>query len=166
MNKDSAGNEIYITSVSSRKNPSEYWTKNKEYSISAFPDKIILNLDNQLLTPLVFPYDLRVKWNGYQYFNLDDQDPKFGSLHHYEKINEPLTMGSLVFDNTLKVSERNDTTNQAQYNLGFKYYASGIGLVADEQTHFEYLQQNGEFVGDRTIGSGTKKIRKILEYGK
>jgi len=165
VNKDSSGKQIFIVSISIRKNASEYWIKNKEYSVSATPDKIVINLDNQLLTPLVFPYDLRVKWDGYQYFNLDDDDPRYGSLHHYEKINEPLTIDSIKFKNTLKVSERNDTTSQAQYNLGFKYYASGIGLVADEQTDFEYLQENGNFVGYRTIGSGTKRIRKILEYG-
>lgn len=164
--EDSAANAVYVFSRSVRNTSSDYWQKSREYTVQAYPDKIILNIDNETLTPLIFPYDPSVKWNGYQYFNLKDTDDRYRTLHHYEEMDQTLYIDSLKFTKTLKVSERNDTTSQAKYNLGFKYYASGIGLVADEQTDFEYLQENGQFIGYRTIGSGIRRVKKIIAYGK
>ena len=165
MEKNTNGSVTYTMVRSVLNSQSQYWVKTKEYVIYSFPDKIIVNLDNEIFTPLIFPYSTDIKWDGYEYFNLDSRDPRYGYQHHYENINEPLKLDSIKLDKTLKVAERSDTANQAQYRLGFKYYASGIGLVADEQTNFDYLQENGVFIGYRTISSGSRKIKRIVEYG-
>lgn len=162
---DSAGSRRVIVSRFTRNTSAQSWQKIKEYSVRHDPDKVIVNLDNEVLTPLVFPYSLQVTWDGYQYFSLDDDDPRYNTKHHYENINQPLTVNSLQFDKTIKVSERTDTTGKTQYRLGYKEYAAGVGLVVDEQTNFDYLQENGELIGDRVIGSGTRRIRKIIESG-
>ena len=74
-------------------------------------------------------------------------------------------MDSVKFDKIIQVSERSDTANEAQFRLGFKYYASAVGLVADKQTDFDYLQQNGKFIGYLVISSGTTRFKKIIGYG-
>ena len=165
VSEDGSGNKIYIFSRSTRNTSAQSWQKIKEFSVQHFPDRVIVNLDNEVFLPLVFPYNNKINWDGYQYFNMDDQDPRYGADHHYENINQPLGINNLNFDKTIKVSERSDTTGQAQFRLGFKVYAAGVGLVADEQTDFDYLQENGEFIGYRTIGSGTKRIKTIIEFG-
>ena len=154
-----------IVSISTRNNPSEYWQKNKEYSVESLPDKIIVSKDGEVLTPLIFPYSSKLEWDGYQYFQLGKDDPRQRSLHHYEDMDIPLKVDSLEFARTLKVSERTDTTRQITYRLGFKIYASGVGMIEDEQTDFEYLQENGELVGDKVIGSGVSRIKRIVDYG-
>ncbi len=159
------GNSNFILSRSIWDTQGQYWRKIKEYAVSSFPDKIIVNLDNEIFTPLIFPYSANIKWDGYEYFNISDLDPRYGHQHHYEEINKPLQFDSLKFARTIKVSERSDTTGVTQYRLGFKFYASGVGLVADEQTDFEYLQVNGEIMGYRVIASGTRRVKRIVEYG-
>ena len=165
ISDDGSGNKVYIFSRSTRNTAAQSWQKIKEFSVRHFSDRVIVNLDNEVFLPLVFPYDNKINWDGYQYFNMDDQDPRYGADHHYENINQPLDINNQNFDKTIKVSERSDTTGQAQFRLGFKIYANGVGLIADEQTDFDYLQENGEFIGYRTIGSGTKRIKKIIEFG-
>lgn len=155
----------YILSRSIWDEQSQSWIKKKEFSVSTFPDKMVVNLDNEVFTPLIFPCNPGVEWDGYAYFNLDSKDPRYGSMHRYEDINKPLTSNSLHFDYTVKVSERADTTSRAQFRLGYKYYASGVGLIVDEQTDLDYLQENGEFIGYRTIASGKRTIKRIAEYG-
>jgi hypothetical protein len=165
LNEDSSGTKVYIVSRSTRNTPTQSWQKIKEYSVRHDPDKVIVNLDNEVLMPLVFPYSPQVTWDGYKYFSLDDDDPRYNTKHRYEDINQPLTVNSLNFDKTIKVTERTDTTGVAQYRLGYKQYAAGVGLITDEQTNFDYLQEGGVFIGDRVIGSGTRRIRKIIEFG-
>ncbi|WP_221394032.1 hypothetical protein [Dyadobacter sp. NIV53] len=172
MNKDSDVGSTFTVSHSVRNNPSDYWQKIKEYSVQSSPDKIIQNQDNEIFTSLVFPYSPTVQWDGYQYFNMDKNDPRKGYLFHYEDLNQPVTIDSIKFDRTLKVSERSDTTFKSDsssrefYRLGFKQYAIGVGMIADVQADFEYLQENGEFIGYRIIGSGTRRIKKIIAFGR
>lgn len=165
VNEDSSGTKVYIVSRSTRNTAAQSWQKIKEYSVRHDPDKVIVNLDNEVLMPLVFPYSPQVTWDGYKYFSLDDDDPRYNTKHRYEDINKPLTVNALNFDKTIKVAERTDTTGVAQFRLGYKQYAAGVGLVTDEQTNFDYLQEGGVFIGDRVIGSGTRRIRKIIEFG-
>jgi hypothetical protein len=165
VNQDSAGTKIFMVSRYSRNTAAQAWQKTKEYSVRHDPDKVIVNLDNEVLMPLVFPYSPQVTWDGYRYFKVEDTDPRYNTLHKYENINQSLAIDNLSFDKTIKVSERTDTAGVAQFRLGYKQYAAGVGLIVDEQTNFDYLQENGEFIGYRVIGSGTRRVRKIIDHG-
>lgn len=162
---DTAGGKAYLVSSSIRFKPTEYWQKNKEYIATLYPDKVTLHADNEVLNPLVFPYSRNIEWDGYRFFKMDADDPREGYLFRYEETDSPLDLDTIRFERTLKVSERADTTGPVVYRLGYKYYASGIGLVMDEQTDLDYLQKNGELVGNRVIGSGKRRIKKLIGYG-
>ncbi|MCF0058372.1 hypothetical protein [Dyadobacter sp. CY356] len=153
------GSSTYIVSRSSRNTSADYWVKTKKYSINQFPDKLIFNIDNQSTVPLVFPIDSKITWNGNMYNTLDAED------YHYEEINQPSTLGSLSFDKTLTLVEIRDTTSVIDYNLGLKRFAIGVGLIYDEQTSYEYCQATAACIGQGIIDSGSKKTRKIIEYG-
>lgn len=156
---DTDGSSTYIVSRSSRNTASDYWVKTKEYSINQFPDKLIFNIDNQSLVPLIFPIDSKITWNGNMYNTLDAQD------YHYEDINQPFKLNALSFDKTLTLVERRDTTSVIDYDLGLKRFAIGVGLIYDEQTSYEYCQATVDCIGKAIIDSGSKKTRKIIEYG-
>jgi hypothetical protein len=165
LKKDTAGRKEYIISTSVRFKPSEYWTKKKEHVATIFPDKITLHADNEILNLLVFPYSDNVEWDGFRYFNINNNDPRAGYLFRYEAMDRSFELDTLHFKRTFKVSERVDTTGPVIYRLGYKYYASGVGLVLDNQTDFDYLQKDGELVGYKVIGSGRRRIRKVIGYG-
>ncbi|MDQ6478907.1 hypothetical protein [Dyadobacter sp. LHD-138] len=153
------GISTYIVSRYSRNLATDYWQKVKEYAIEQFPDKLILNIDNQNTVPLIFPIDSKVIWNGNMYNTLDKED------YHYQDINQPYQLEKLSFDNSLTVVERADTTSVITYSLGLKRYALGVGLVYDEQTAYDFCQATPDCIGQGVVDSGTHKVRKIIEYG-
>jgi hypothetical protein len=153
------GSSTYIVSRSTRNTASGYWQKVKEYSIQQYPDKLIFNVDNQSLVPLVFPVDPKLTWNGNMYNTLDPEN------YLYEDINQPYQIGTLSFDKTLTLVERRDTTSVIDYDLGLKRFALGVGLIYDEQTSYEYCQSSADCIGQQIIDSGSRKVRKIIEYG-
>ena len=165
LTTDVMGNETYTIWRSSRINESGYWQKNKEYKVQRVPDKIIVDLNNETIVPMIFPIDLSLQWNAYLYFNLNDKDYRYGYKSKYQKIGEPLTIKDKNFKNTVKVEERLDTTGLIKYNLAVKYYAEGVGLISEKEADFEYLQNNGELEGYKVIASGKRKDRVIMDYG-
>jgi hypothetical protein len=154
---DSAGITTFVISRSSRNSSTDYWQKVKEFTIQRFPDKILTNMDNQTVVSLVFPVDTRTRWNGNAYNNLDKQD------YYYESINEPAKFGEQSFPNVLTVIERKDTSIINKY-VGIKQYGLGVGLVSDDQTAFEFCQ-NDDCIGSGKIESGYHKSREIIEFG-
>ncbi|SDE87420.1 hypothetical protein SAMN04487996_107252 [Dyadobacter soli] len=165
IKKDSNGVSECIIAYSVRAKSTDYWQKTKEYKAFIYPEKVVVNRDNEAITSLVFPYSPTVQWDGYQHFSLDDDDPRWGFQFHYEDLDKPLQVDSLHFPATLKVTERIDTTGPVLYRFGYKTYAKGIGLVLDVRTDYDYLQNNGDLVGYRIIDKGVRRVRKIIEYG-
>ncbi|MET7257405.1 hypothetical protein [Dyadobacter fermentans] len=162
---DSNGVSECQISYSIRTKPTDYWQKTKEYKAFVSIDKVLQNKDNELITYLVFPYSPAAKWDAFQHFSINDEDPRYGHLSYYENLDQPVQVDSLYFSTTLKVTERVDTTGVLLYRLGYKYYADGVGLVMDVQTDYDYLQNNGELVDYRVIDKGVRRIRKIIGYG-
>lgn len=154
---DAEGKSTYICSRSIRNLSGDYWQKVKEYSVVAYPDKILSTIDNQTDFPLIFPIDLKVTWNGNAYNNQDAEN------YRYEAINEPRQIGSLSFDKTLTVVERKDTSIINRY-VGIKQYGLNIGLILDDQVAYEYCQ-NDDCIGSETIESGFHRTKTIIDYG-
>ncbi|TLV00732.1 hypothetical protein [Dyadobacter luticola] len=155
MNAD--GSSTYTFSRSTRATSSDYWQKVKEFTVQKFPDKLLTNIDNQTFFTLVFPIDNRINWNGNSYNNLDAQE------YHYEDVGQSVTIAEQTFHNSLTVVERQDSSIINKYT-GIKKYGLGVGLLSDEQIDFE-LCQSDECIGSGKVESGTKKTRKIVEFG-
>jgi hypothetical protein len=154
----------FILSRFTRNSSSDTWQKVKEFSIQKFPDKILETLDNEINVPMFFPVTSNLEWDGYMYFNLNENDYRYGYKNSYQNVNKPLAVGAISFGNTLMVKERFDTS-KTEYKVAQKYYAINVGLISSEQADFEYLQNNGELIGNKVIASGTRKIRRIIAYG-
>ena len=157
MSTDAQGISTYIFSRSSRNTSADYWLKVKEFSVTKYPDKLLTNIDNQTFFSLVFPIDGNMTWNGNTYNNLDSQD------YRYQEINKPTNVGTLTFDKSLTVLERKDTSIVDRY-VGIKQYGLGVGLISDEQTAYQYCQDD-DCIGSEIIESGTHKTRKIVDFG-
>ncbi len=147
----------YIIARYRRNVPTDYWQKLKEFAVTKSPDKILTNIDNQPILSLVFPPNATIRWNGNTYNTLDDQQ------YRYMDINQPGSVDKLSFENTLTVVERRDTSIIDRY-IGIKKYALGAGLILDEQTAYQYCQDD-DCIGEGIIESGSYKTRKIIEFG-
>jgi hypothetical protein len=154
---DSAGIVTYIIARSTRNSSTDYWQKVKEFAVHKYPDKLLTNVDNQPFLSLTFPINSRITWNGNSYNNLDEQDS------YYEPGFRSVKIGEQSFDNVLTVIERKDTSIINRY-VTIKQYGPGVGLISDDQTNFEFCQ-NDECIGSEKIESGSHKSRKIIEFG-
>lgn len=154
---DSAGIVTYIIARSTRNTSADYWQKVKEYAVHKYPDKLLTNIDNQPFLSLTFPIDSRTIWNGNSYNNLDEQDC------YYEPGVKSVKIGEQSFDNVLTVVERKDTSIINKY-VTIKQYSPGVGLVSDDQTSFEFCQ-NEDCIGSGKVESGSHKTRKIADFG-
>lgn len=99
---------------------------------------------------LQLPITQDFSWKGNSYIDtyslasvlayMDDWD------YIYDSVNVPLTINSLSFDSTIKVSERDDSlnipitseTSIADRNYSVEKYAKGVGLIYREFLHWEY----------------------------
>lgn len=166
LTTDQSGIDTYTISRSSRASESGFWQKNREYRVQRVPDKIVVDLNNEINVPLVFPISRDLQWNAFMYFNLNDKDYRYGYKSKYQEIGVPFAYGNQEFKNTVKVEERLDTTGLIKYNLAVKYYAEGVGLISENEADFEFLQNNGELEGYKIIASGKRRNKVIISYGK
>ncbi|CAG5007073.1 hypothetical protein DYBT9275_03958 [Dyadobacter sp. CECT 9275] len=155
----SSGDNVttYVVTRYKRNSADSYWLKFKEYTVTKSPDKILTSIDNQTVFSLAFPADSKVKWNGNLYNDGDARN------YTYQNIGKPLQLGDLRYNHTLTVLERKDTSIIDRY-VGIKTYALATGLILDEQTAFQYCQDD-DCIGMDIIESGTYRVKKILETG-
>jgi hypothetical protein len=149
--------EVYIIARYRRAASTDYWQKNKEYTVTRSPDRILSNIDNETVVSLLFPTNAKMEWNG------NALNGREARNYYYENINLPAKMGELSFDKTLTVVERRDSTILNK-NYGVKKYASGIGLISDDQINYEYCQDE-DCIGSGKIESGTHRQKTIIEFG-
>jgi hypothetical protein len=147
--------KTYVINRYKRNSNNDYFQKVKEYSIRQSPDRIITTVDNVSILSLVLPPDPKVTWNGNMY-NIQDIQKNW-----YTHINEPSSINSILFAHTITVIERKDSTAINNYK-GIKQYASGVGLIYDEQTGYEYCQE-ADCIGSGKIDSGFYRTKKIIE---
>jgi hypothetical protein len=156
--ESSDGFPVFVFARSRRATTSDAWQKVKEYTITQYPDKYLLSIDNVTTVPMVFPIWASTKWNLNEFNTNEKEDAK------YEFIGEARSVGELQFSKTLQVSGR-DVTNDpiVRYNLGYSQYAFGIGPIYDEQTDFEYCQE-AQCFGQQQIASGVSTIRQLVAH--
>jgi hypothetical protein len=159
QSRQDENSSTFIVARYKRSSDTDYWTKIKEYAVKQTPDKILTTIDNQTVFSLVFPIDEKVRWNGNSFNSGDPEE------YSYESVNEPSTVSEKLFDQTITVVERMDSSVINKYT-GLKKYALGIGLVYDDQVSFEYCQTQECLNSDvRKVESGFRRTRKVRESG-
>lgn len=152
------GFPVFVFARSRRNTSTDVWQKIKEYTVTQYPDKYLVSIDNVTTAPVVFPIRTANVWDLNAYNTRDREDCR------YEYVNQERTIGELHFERTVQVSGRNLTNDPiVRYNLGYSQYALGVGLVYDEQTDYDYCQEEHCF-GQQQIASGVSTIRKLVAY--
>jgi len=102
---------------------------------------------------MVFQVNGDKKWNGNVYNTLSETECE------YDQIHEPLTLGSLSFDSTVKVSQRNNY-NFIEEDEAYEVYAMNVGLIKklDKYFYISYVSGNPQY-------NGYSYLQTITGYG-
>lgn len=153
------GFPVFVFSRSRRNSTIDSWQKVKEYTVTRYPEKYLLTIDDVTTMPMVFPIRNTESWDINKYNTKGWEDC------YYAYIGREDTVGELSFGKTLKVQGRYSTDDDVvSYNNGYSKYAAGVGLVFDEQTDYEYCQESEACLGKREIVSGLSTIRQLIEF--
>ena len=134
-----------------RDNSAESWTPNNTFMVVPTENTIEFVENNLRFQKLKLPIRDGFSWKGNSFIDtyslnsdlkyLDDWD------YTYDSVNVPLSIGSLNFDNTIKVAQRDEflgqdpsdpATQYAERNYGVEKYAKSVGLIYKEFIHWEY----------------------------
>ena len=147
---DNLGRKAYRIIRYIRKNSSDDWSPNNTFMAVPTDNSVEYVENNLRYLKLQLPITQDFSWKGNSYIDtyslasvlayMDDWD------YIYDSVNVPLTINSLAFDSTIKVSERDDSlnipitseTSIADRNYSVEKYAKGVGLIYREFLHWEY----------------------------
>jgi hypothetical protein len=155
--KDNAGNKGFLVTRQIRKDESSTWSYDN--SFQAFDKGNIYEFtDNNLkFISLALPVKDNISWKGNDYLPANPYPAyDFTSAftedwdYIYQDVNQPLSLGSLNFDTTITVLQRDDTlgdpsipgTAFAERTYSIETYAKGTGLVYKDFLHWEYQGAN------------------------
>ncbi len=106
--------------------------------------------DNVPYHKLSFPINGDIEWDG------NDKNTFNEEMYHYADIHAAKSYGSLSFDSTLTVIQRDDN-NFVEIIFGEEVYAAGIGMVYKERNN---LRKNGG-----QVVSGTEFKMEVIAFG-
>ncbi len=148
---DNSGRKAYRIIRSIRKNSTQAWVGNNTFLVVPLTNSIEFVENNLRFVKLKLPVNEGYSWKGNSFIDtysltsdvkyLDDWD------YTYEKVGQPLQLGTFVLDSTLTVKQRDEFLGQNPSNPGTQYaeknysvekYAKRIGLVYKEFLHWEY----------------------------
>lgn len=162
---DNLGRNAYRIVRYIRKDTSGNWMPNNTFMAIPTDNSIEYVENNQRFLKLEMPIKQDFSWKGNSYIDsyslttdmqyLDNWD------YTYDSVDVPLTINSLSFDSTIKVSERDEaegddpalsTTLYADKTYAYEKYAKGVGLIYREFLHWEYQGYSGTDHGFKGYG--------------
>jgi hypothetical protein len=108
--------------------------------------------ENIKYVKLIFPVKKGKNWDGNAFNNIGSWD------YEYTEVNEPLLLGTQIFDSTLTVQQIEDFNLIETINYK-EVYAMGVGLIKKEIIDLK-TEVNG------TIKSGIKYYKTYRNHGK
>lgn len=134
-----------------RKDATQAWVGNNTFMAIPTANSIEFVEDNLRFIKLILPIQEGVTWKGNTFidaYSLNSSTKYLGDWNYiYDSVDVPLTVGSYQLNNTIKVSQRDETlgtdptlpgTQYAEKNFSVEKYAKGIGLVYKEFLHWEF----------------------------
>lgn len=139
------------------------WSSDNTFMVVPAENSVDLVENNLRFQKLKLPINNGFSWKGNSYLPTDPY-PLFDFAsafsedwdYTYDSVNVPLTLGSLTFDNTIKVQQQDESlgedpgdpnTKYAERTYAFEKYAKGVGLIYKEFLHWEYQGSSQSYTG-------------------
>jgi len=120
------------------------WTQTRTASVA------YRNEDNVIFQKLVFPVSTDAEWDGNNSNTLDEE------IYTYTAAHVQRTVGSLNFDSTVSVLQRDDD-NFVERIYGYEIYANHVGLVFKQRDNLR--KQGGQ------VSFGTEYKMTVNSFG-
>jgi hypothetical protein len=132
-----------------RLTPADPWLISDVWTSNMTSSWVERKEENVIYVKLAFPITPSMTWNGNV---LNTMDPL---TYRYEDLHQPMVLGSLSFDSTLTVLQRDEDYFTERYYFVEKY-ANHVGMI---------YRENIEIIKDNTIPgqTGIKSQRKYKE---
>ncbi|HMO62033.1 MAG TPA: hypothetical protein PKC39_07280 [Ferruginibacter sp.] len=155
--KDGAGHDGFLITREIRKTPANAWGIDNSFQV--FNKELTYEFsDNNLkFISLAAPIKENFSWKGNSYLP-DNPYPSYDFTsdfmsdwdYIYTDVSQPLSLGTLSFDNSITVLQRDDVlgdpaipgTAFAERTYSIEKYAKGVGLVYKDFLHWEYQGAN------------------------
>ena len=146
---DNLGRPAYRIVRSIRKTDADAWVPDNSFTAINTGNTYEFIDENLRFLKLQLPIKNGYTWKGNSYINTTSQYSDFRFLdgwdYAYDSLDAPLTVGSVTFDSTVKIAQRDevignpdDVNSYSEKNYSAEYYAKGIGLVYKRFLHSEY----------------------------
>ncbi|MBC7893158.1 MAG: hypothetical protein H7Y12_13155 [Sphingobacteriaceae bacterium] len=141
-----------------RSEESQPWRLDSVYTQRRETTRALRTEHNVAYVKLIFPVIEGLRWNG-NAFNANGPE-----TYELRELDRPLRVGNQVFERTLTVVQRADSS-LVSLQRRTEYYARGIGLIYRENTQFFYCN-SPDCLGKGTVDFGTQLIYRIRTHGK
>ena len=132
-----------------RNNSTQPWTPDNTFMAVNTGNTFEFIENNLRYIKLKQPFNDSYSWKGNSFIATTSQNIDIRYLDNwdyiYDSLNLPKTIGTLNFDSTLMVNQRDeiignpgDPNSYSEKNYGVEYYAKGIGLIYKKFLHSEY----------------------------
>lgn len=161
----------YRIDVISRTSDTSTWSISDVYYMTSTASTIETFQNNLRFIRMIFPVTKDAEWTGNSMIDTRDQDLSFYADWHYKygTPGVPYNNGRASFDNTVTVSEVDETVNDpdtmplayASRTFSKATYAYGVGMVYREFTHWVY-----DYNPSRTVNAreGSSVVMRALDY--
>lgn len=160
---DNLGNPGYVINRYLRKDSTKNWIIDNVFTAYSTGKSVEYVQDNLRFIKLMAPVTEGFSWKGNSYLAYDPYrsyvfaNPAFIEdwNYTYEDVNQPLTINSTDFENTITVFEVSDSTGNpdvagteyAEKTYSVEKYAKDIGLIYKEFIHWEYQGTDNTYKG-------------------
>ena len=148
---DNNGRPAYSIHRFIRKNENQQWQPNNTFMAIPTDNSLEYVENNLRYIKLKIPITQDFTWKGNSYIDassINSEVKYFDDWDYtYDSLNVPLTLGNMVIDSTITVTQRDEFLGQdpnepgtqyAEKNYSVEKYGKGIGLVFKEFIHWEF----------------------------
>jgi hypothetical protein len=150
----------YVIHRSRRNAPQDEWTYLDTWSAVINKREAIVQEENVSFVKLALPAILNRSWNGNAYNSLGAES------YTISKLEQNFALGTLSFENTVEVTQRNEVDNIIGNDIRKEIYADGVGLIYRKIETITYCSNTPDCLGNQVIEQGLKAEYIIKEYGK
>jgi hypothetical protein len=147
---DGEGKQRQVVVRYYRADSTQEWTINIVWSQQLTSASAYRWEDNIPYHKMSYPISYEIEWNGNDRNTLEEE------MYHYENIHSAKSYGTLVFDSTLTIIQR-DEDNFVETIYGEEVFAAGVGMIYKERKNLR--KTSGMVV------SGTEFKMVVNSYG-
>lgn len=152
------GDSTYVLHRSVFNTVSDQFELDSVWSVRRTSNHVIVVENNTPYVKLGFPIKDGLSWDGNVLNTLDEE------TFTMDELGEELTVGDMIFENTLRVVESDIRDTIIRFDQRYDYYSLRVGLVKKRSLILNYCS-TVDCLGQGIVESGLDYEQEIVDYG-